>query len=156
MYQRLLKIRTSTTLGNSHGPLATYVKLWVAHTPGMAGTFPPAADLEGNRQLTISACITARASRPCRDACRDRLPAVAGETFPAFPAHAHLQFYVSGNRPMAWWVNSLAARVTGSRPFQKLYINISALLLLSWRPVSWRKCYFVTNAYISFVATDCA
>ena len=26
--------------------------------------------------------------KPCRDACRDRLPAVAGKTFPAFPAHA--------------------------------------------------------------------
>ena len=36
----------------------------------------------------------------CRDACRDRLQAVAGKTFPAFPAHAHMQFYVSGKRPM--------------------------------------------------------
>ena len=33
----------------------------------------------------ILACITARASRTCRDACRDRQP---GKTFPAFPAHA--------------------------------------------------------------------
>ena len=31
----------------------------------------------------------------CRDACRDRLPMVAGKTFPAFPAHSHSQFYVS-------------------------------------------------------------
>ena len=36
----------------------------------------------------------------CRDACRDRLPAVTGKTFPAFPAHAHPQFCVSGKRPM--------------------------------------------------------
>ena len=36
----------------------------------------------------------------CRDACRDRLPSVAGKTFPAFPAHAHQQFYVSGKRPI--------------------------------------------------------
>ena len=28
------------------------------------------------------------------------LPAVAGKTFPAFPAHAHPQFYVSGKRPI--------------------------------------------------------
>ena len=48
----------------------------------------------------IPACITARASRTCPDACRDRLPAGAGKTFPAFPAHAHPQFYVSGERPM--------------------------------------------------------
>ena len=38
------------------------------------------------------------------DACRDRLPAVTGKTFPAFPAHAHLQFCVSGKRPMAQYV----------------------------------------------------
>ena len=45
-------------------------------------------------------CITARASRTCRDACQDRLPSVAGKTFPTFPAHAHPQFCVSGKRPM--------------------------------------------------------
>ena len=92
-----------------HGPLVRYVKLRVAHAPGMAGTFPPAADFEGNRQLAISACITARASRTCRDACRDRLPAVAGETIPAFPAHAHPQFYVFGKRPIEVIPNGMGA-----------------------------------------------
>ena len=87
---------------DSHGPLTRYVKLQVAHAPGMTGTFPP-ADFKGNRWLATPSCITARASRTCRDACRNRLPAVAGKTFPAFPAHAHLQFYVSGKRPMGWW-----------------------------------------------------
>ena len=48
---------------------------------------------------------TARASRTCRDACRNRLPTVAGKTFPAFPAHAHPQFYLSGKRPMGTNVN---------------------------------------------------
>ena len=62
--------------------------------------FPHTADFKGNRYLAIPACITARASRTCRDACRDRLPAVAGKTFQAFPARAHPQFYVSGKRPM--------------------------------------------------------
>ena len=52
-------------------------------------------------QLAIPTCITARAWRTCRDACQDRLPAVAGKTFPAFPAHVHTQFYVSGKRLMA-------------------------------------------------------
>ena len=42
----------------------------------------------------------ARASRTCRDACRDRLPAVTGRTFPAFPAHAHPELCVSGKRPI--------------------------------------------------------
>ena len=83
-----------------NGPLTRYVKLQVAHAPGMPGTFSPAADFKGNRKLAIPTCITARAWRTCRDACRDRAPAVTGKTFPAFPAHAHLQFCVSGKRPM--------------------------------------------------------
>ena len=83
-----------------YGPLTRYVKLQVAHAPGMPGTFSPAADFKGNRWLAIPACITARAWRTCRDACRDRFPAVTGKTFPAFPAHAHPQICVSGKRPM--------------------------------------------------------
>ena len=66
----------------------------------MPGTFSPTADFKGNRKLAIPTCITARAWRTCRDACRDRAPAVTGKTLPAFPAHAHLQFCVSGKRPM--------------------------------------------------------
>ena len=81
-----------------YGPLTRYVTLWVAHAPGMPGTFSLAVD--SKEKLTIPACITARAWRTCRDACRDRLPLVAGKTFPAFPAHAHPQFSVSGKRPM--------------------------------------------------------
>ena len=85
---------------SSHGPLARYVKIRVAHAPGMPGTFSPAANFKGNYYIAIPACITARAWRTCRDACRDRLPAVTGKTFPAFPAHAQPQFCVSGKRPM--------------------------------------------------------
>ena len=87
-------------LAVDHGPLTRYVKLQVAHAPGMPGAFSPAADFKGNRELAIPACITARAWGTCRDACRDRLPVVAEKTFPAFPAHAHPQFYVSGKRPI--------------------------------------------------------
>ena len=54
---------------------------------GNAGNVFPATDFKGNRQLATPACITAHASRTCRDACRDR-GSVAGKTFPAFPAHA--------------------------------------------------------------------
>ena len=53
-----------------------------------AGNVFPATDVKGNHYIAIPACITARAWRTCRDACRDRLPTVAGKTFPAFPAHA--------------------------------------------------------------------
>ena len=84
----------------SNGPLTSYANLRVAHAPGMPGTFSPPANFKRNRYSAIPACITARASRTCRDACRDRLPVVAGKTFPTFPAHAHPQFNVSGKRPM--------------------------------------------------------
>ena len=55
---------------------------------GNAGNVLPATNFKGNRLLTIPVCITTRASRTCRDACRVRKPAVAWKTFPAFPAHA--------------------------------------------------------------------
>ena len=66
---------------------------------GNAGNVFPATNFKGNRQLAIPACITVRAWRTCRDACRDHSPAVAGKTFPASPAHAQSQFYVYGRRP---------------------------------------------------------
>ena len=39
---------------------------------GNAGNGFPTTDFKGNCKLTISTCITARASRTCRDARRDR------------------------------------------------------------------------------------
>ena len=101
---RIMMIATECLSLATNGPLTRYAKLQVAHAPGMPGTFSPAADFEGNRYLAIPACITARAWRTCCDACRDRLPAVTGKTFPAFPAHAHPQFCVSGKRPMSGWL----------------------------------------------------
>ena len=59
-------------------------------------------------------CVT------CRDACRDRLPAVAGKTFPAFPAHAHPQFCVSGKRPIAW--ESYHCRFDNNTVFSQRYV----------------------------------
>ena len=56
-----------------HWPLARYLKLRVAHGSGMPGTFSPP------HGLSIPACITARASCTCRDACWDRLLAVSFE-----------------------------------------------------------------------------
>ena len=54
---------------------------------GNAGNVFPATDFKGNRRIAIPSCITARRSRTCRDAYRDRQTAVAGKTFSAFPAH---------------------------------------------------------------------
>ena len=80
-----------------------YVKLWVAHAPGMPGTFSPPP----TSKLAIHACITARASRTCCDACRDRLPAVTGKTF---LVHAQP---VSGKRPMHMYKLDMAKNSTG-------------------------------------------
>ena len=49
-----------------HGPIARCVKLRVVHAPGILVTFSPPP------WLAILTCITPRASRTCRDACRDR------------------------------------------------------------------------------------
>ena len=51
------------------------------------GSVFPGTDFKGNLWLANPACITARASRTCHDAYRDRLPAEAEKTLPAFPAH---------------------------------------------------------------------
>ena len=50
----------------SHGPLARYVKLRVRMRRECRERFPR------HREYAIPTCITARASRTCRDACRDR------------------------------------------------------------------------------------
>ena len=49
-----------------HGPLARYVKLRVRMRRECRERFPR------HRRWAIPTCITARASRTCRDACRDR------------------------------------------------------------------------------------
>ena len=50
----------------NHGLFTRYVKLTVAHAPGMSGTFSPPP------WVSDPACITARAWPTWRDACRDR------------------------------------------------------------------------------------
>ena len=67
---------------------------------GNAGNVFPATDFKRNRLLAIPACITARASRTCRDSCPDRKPAVAGKRSRHSRRMRNLQFYVSGKRPM--------------------------------------------------------
>ena len=73
---------------------------------GNAGDVFPTTDFKGNRLLAIPACFTARALyRTCRDACRDRLLASAGKTFPA-----HAQPTILRIRPVRdpWRVHAVS------------------------------------------------
>ena len=83
-----------------HGPLARYVKLRVRMRRECRERFPR------HRRWAIPTCITARASRTCRDACRDRQLAVSFEIGGGGKRSRHsrrmrnMQFYVSGKRPI--------------------------------------------------------
>ena len=52
---------------------------------GNAGSEFPVTDFRGNRWSAIPACITARARRTCRDACRDCLTRGGAENIPGIP-----------------------------------------------------------------------
>ena len=86
--------------GCVHGPLARYVKLRVRMRRECRERFPR------HRRWAIPTCITARASRTCRDACRDRQLSVSFEIGGGGKRSRHsrrmrnLQFYVSGKRPI--------------------------------------------------------
>ena len=68
-----------------------------------AGNVFPATDFKGNRKLAIPACITARASRTCRDACRGSLIRGGGENVPGIPcACATLNFGYLARGPCAY------------------------------------------------------
>ena len=54
----------------------------------------------------------------------------SGKTFPAFPAHAHLQFYVSGKRPIYIW------RQIASSVCNRLQITASLCNQLRIVPIS--------------------
>ena len=62
------------TLYHKTSALASYQICTIAGCAcaGNAGKVFLASELNGNRQLAIAACITPRASRTSRDACRDR------------------------------------------------------------------------------------
>ena len=85
-----------------------------------------------------------------RDACRDRLPAVAGKTFPAFPAHAHPQFYVSGKKPMPFLILSLS---NTWEAFQCVEFTQSPSHSLLWHYFVW---LYMTSDPSNFVLEKCA
>ena len=74
-------------------------KLWVVHAPGMPGTFSPP---KKKSLVSDPACITARAWRTCCDACRDRLPALAGRPSRHSRRMRNPQFFVSDKKPMVY------------------------------------------------------
>ena len=88
------------TIKYIHGPLARYAKLRVRMRQEFRERFPR------HRRWAIPTCITARASRTCRDACWDRQLAVSFEIGGGGKRSRHsrrmhnLQFYVSGKRPI--------------------------------------------------------
>ena len=67
-------------ISKCYGPLTRYEKLRVAHAAGMPGTLSSRHRLQ--RKLLVSD------PGIHHNVCRDRKPAMAGKTFPAFPAHA--------------------------------------------------------------------
>ena len=85
---------------SQHGPLTRYVKMWVAHAPGMPGTFSPAPRVSGP-DMHHGTCVT-------------HVPwCMSGSLTSGFlwsrwrgkrSGHSrrmrNLQFYVSGKRPM--------------------------------------------------------
>ena len=96
-----LKFPNETTHPFDHEPLARYVKLRVRMRRECRERFPR------HRRWAIPTCITARASRTCRDACRDRWLSVSFEIGGGGKRSRHSrrmrnqQFYVSGKRPMS-------------------------------------------------------
>ena len=69
----------------AHGPLARYVKLRVAHAPGMPGTFSPSHRVSdpGTCLMHLLRCMPGSLTSGFLP-----LKSVAGKTFPAFPVHA--------------------------------------------------------------------
>ena len=116
-------------------------------------------------KIHILACITARASRTCRDAWRDRQPMVAGKTH---AQHMHNpQICVSGTRPIGWystWHSAVAYkfyRIDSSPWFPWKYVvyfdgmcwvwyphfatdTLKRVHTVSWK-ISWKMQY---NAYM--------
>ena len=77
-----------------NGFLTKYAQLRVAYAPEMPGTFSmPLSSKETASYRSLHASRHMRNARTMRDSCRGRHPAVAGKTFPAFPAHVHPIFF---------------------------------------------------------------
>ena len=104
------------------GPLARYVKVRIAYAPGMPGTFPR------HRQVAIPACIPARASRTCRDTCRD--------------CYLVVSFEVGGEENVPGIPGTCATR------------NFTYLIGVPWVVAShWNRCDVITYIYANVTWT---
>ena len=144
---------------HQHGPLARYARLRVAHAPGMPGTFSPSSQVS-DPDMHHGTCVThVPWCMPGSLTSGFLWNRRRGETFPAFPAHAHPQFYVSGKRPMAdktticiiyiW--DEIATNLianhqckVGSHP-----------MIVSWhtQPLKRKLCYIISSSCYLFIAT---
>ena len=77
-------------------------KIAGAHAPGMPGTFSPRPQVS-DPDMHHGTCVThVPWCMPGSLTSGFLWNRRRGKTFPAFPAHAHPQFCVSGKRPMMW------------------------------------------------------
>ena len=113
---------------STHGPLARYVKLWVAHAPGMPGTFsppPPVSDPDMHHGI----CVThVPWCMPGSLTCSFLWSRWGGKRSRHSRRIRNPQFYVSGKRP-------ISADITFDVP-GVLYMKP----VLSWF-VIWSTCY---------------
>ena len=90
----------TAVLSCPHGPLARYVKLRVAHAPGMPGTFSPSSRVS-DPDMHHGTCVTHVPWCMSGSLTSGFLwSRWRGKTFPAFPAHAQPAMLLSGKRPM--------------------------------------------------------
>ena len=85
----------------THGPLTRYVKLRVAHAPGMPGTFSPDGRIQRRPLVSDPGMHHGTCVTHVPWCMSESLTRGAGENVPAFSAHAHTQVDVSGKRPMS-------------------------------------------------------
>ena len=96
----ILSVFTGCIACDMHGPLARYVKLWVAHVPGMPGTFSP-----WPTSKETASWRSRLASRRVRDTRAVMHVGIANPRWQGnFSQQSRRmrkpQFYVSGKRPM--------------------------------------------------------
>ena len=103
--QHLSALRDILPTNTSHGPLTRYVKLRVAHAPGMPGTFSPPLRFS-NPDMYHGTCVThvpwcmlgSLTSGCLWSRWRENVPGTPGASATRF-------FYVSGKRPMLLFLN---------------------------------------------------
>ena len=97
----LFSLLRGIVLNKHHGPLAKCVKLWVAHAPGMPGTFSPSTASKEN--VSKRSRHASRHVRHARAVMRVEItnPRLRGKCSRHSRRMRNPQFYVSGKRTIA-------------------------------------------------------